>query len=274
MSHPQSTFRQLLRRAFGERVVSRLGLLRDQVRVATFRSYVAAHRYGGVMRRVRIADAMSKDWYDHDWPRFPPLDVLEARGRSLAGMRVFDIGAHHGVVAMMLAEAVGRDGQVVAVEATARNAEVARENAELNGLPQLLVVHAAGAASDGTLEFAPRANGHVASDSEASVRVAAVSIDSLAARYGAPSVVMIDVEGFELDVLAGASGVLRDHRPDLILEVHVGEGLDRWGSADDVIALIPRDYDILVSRDEGGPYVPLEQARSLLSARFHVIAMP
>jgi hypothetical protein len=43
-------------------------------------------------------------------------------------------------------------------------------------------------------------------------------------------------------------------RPDLFVEVHMGEGLERFGAADDLLALIPGGSEILVSRTDEGPY--------------------
>ncbi|MBA3672654.1 MAG: FkbM family methyltransferase [Gemmatimonadaceae bacterium] len=266
--------RRLLRRLIPERAVSRLGLLRDALRNATFRAYVATHSYGGVVHQVRIADGLGKGWYDFDWAPLTPLTVLREQGVLVPGARAFDLGAHQGIVAMMLADVVGPTGLVVAVEATRLNADLARENASLNGLRQVTVLHAAAAETPGVISFAPRSNGHVATAEEASVEVRAVSVDELSAEYGPPSVVMIDVEGYELHTLRGARATLVAHRPALIVEVHVGEGLEQWGTAADVIAMVPERYRVLVSRHENGPYVPLAEGRTLLDERFQLLAIP
>ena len=78
---------------------------------------------------MHIVDAMGQGWYDQDWPPPAEIGVLSERGRLREGARVFDVGAHQGVVAMMLGDLVGAAGRVVAVEATPHNAEVAGRNA-------------------------------------------------------------------------------------------------------------------------------------------------
>ena len=265
--------RPLLRRALPERLYTSLGLARERIERARFRSYVVTHRYGASPLSVNITDEMGRSWYDHDWALPAEITTLASRGRLAFGARVFDIGAHQGVVAMMLGSLVGSAGQVVAVEATEHNAEVARRNVALNALTQVSVVHAAGADVPGLLEFAPRMNGHVAADDESSVTVRAITVDELTAEHGVPQVVFVDVEGYELHVLRGARRTLADHRPDLFVEVHMGEGLERFGNADDLLALLPDGYEVLVSRTEEGPYVPLEQGRAHLTRHSRIVAL-
>jgi FkbM family methyltransferase len=262
-----------LRRTLPTRLYSRLGLVREAVARARFAPYVAARSFGGRRLSVHIVDAMGRSWYDHDWAMPAELRLLAERGRLRQGARVFDVGAHQGVVAMMLADLVGTAGQVVAVEATPHNAEVARRNATLNGFSQIIVLQAAGADMPGTLHFSPRMNGHVAAEGEASVPVCAVTVDELAAERGAPDVLFVDVEGFELHVLRGARRTLKEHRPDLFVEVHMGVGLERFGDADDLLALIPDGYEILVSRTEEGPYRQLDDARDDLRRHSRIVAL-
>ena len=263
----------ILRRALPTSVYTRLGLVREAVGRARFAPYVATHRYGRRELGVHIVDTMGRSWYDHDWVAPAEIRQLAERGRLREGARVFDVGAHQGVVAMMLADLVGATGQVVAVEATPHNAETAERNARLNGLTQIHVVHAAGADAPGMLHFSPRMNGHVAAHDEASLSVRAITIDELTAEYGAPDVVFVDVEGYELHVLRGAWQTLETHRPDLFVEVHADAGLERFGNADDLLALIPTGYEILVARTEEGPYRPLVEARGELNHHSRIVAL-
>jgi FkbM family methyltransferase len=263
----------LLRRTLPPRLYTRLGLARESFGRARFRPYVAAHRYGRRDFRVQIVDEMGRSWYDHDWTTPAEIELLAVRGRLHAGARVFDVGAHQGVVAMILADLVGDAGRVVAVEATPHNAELAARNASSNGLPQIEVLHAAGADAPGELRFSPRMNGHIAADDEAGVRIRAVTVDELTAEYGPPQVLFVDVEGYELHVLRGARATLDAHRPDLFVEVHTGEGLERFGDADDLLRLIPPGYEILVSRTEHGPYRPLAEARQELGHHSRLVAL-
>jgi tRNA A58 N-methylase Trm61 len=59
--------------------------------------------------------------------------VAELAGSRLkAGARVFDLGAHQAVVALMLSQLVGHEGEVIALEAERHNFEVAERNRKLN----------------------------------------------------------------------------------------------------------------------------------------------
>ena len=264
---------RLLRRALPAPVYSRLGLARDAVDRARFRPYVATHAYGRRTLSVHVADAMAQGWYDHDWPLPTEIGMLAERGRLREGARVFDIGAHQGVVAMMLGDLVGPTGAVVAVEATLHNAEVAWRNVALNGLTQVVVMHAAGAEAPGVVRFSPRMNGHVAAPDEAAVEVRALTVDELTSSRGVPQLLFIDVEGYELHVLRGARHTIESHHPDLFIEVHVGAGLERFGTTDDVLALIPTGYEILVAPAQGGSFLPLAVGRDLLRQHARLVAL-
>ena len=63
--------------------------------------------------------------------------------------------------------------------------------------------------------------------------VKTITIDMLAARYGVPDFIKIDVEGAEVDVLQGMAGL----KPRMLIEVHdtaaaVGRQLERLGYED------------------------------------------
>jgi FkbM family methyltransferase len=221
---------------------------------------------------VHIADPLAQGWYDHDWDVGSEITLLQRHGRLRPGARVFDLGAHQGVVALMLSGIAGPEGAIVAVEAVAHNVRVARANAEANGALNLTVVHAAVAAADGALWFEDRWNGAVSVHAGVGVRVEAVSVDTLTRRHGVPDVLFIDVEGFELAALRGAMKTMT-YGPDLYVEVHVGAGLERYGCVTDLLSLIPAGYDVLVAPGEAGDFVPIAAGQSLLTDRFRLVAL-
>jgi FkbM family methyltransferase len=240
----QSTYPSLLRRIAHSPAVAPLYRLyrRYKIRrlVKGYPSRVVRHRYGGHDLAISLEDPLAEGWYDHDWPPLPELKLL-AESRLKHGASVFDLGAHQGVVAMMLSHLVGDEGKVVAVEAARHNHHVARRNMHLNHLANVELVHAAVAASEGSLQFAEGLNGRVLSRGVmASRRIAAVTIDALADRYGRPDVVFIDVEGYEVEALRGAARCIAACETDFFVEIHVGHGLeDAGGSVADVLAQFP-----------------------------------
>lgn len=189
--------------------------------------------------------------YDRDWPVLGEIAFLE-RHSLTQGARVFDLGANHGVIAMMLARSVGASGEVVAVEADAWLAEAVTRNAQLNKLDQIVSLHAAVGGEEGDLRFGAYGDVDDGSGRFGRTRVPAVTIDSMAARYGPPDVVFMDVEGYELEALRGAPETLA-RRPDWFVEVHGGEtGLARYGaSVHDVIdRFTDVGYDCHVAADQ------------------------
>jgi FkbM family methyltransferase len=199
--------------------------------VAGFLPYVVEHDYAGVRLKVRIADPLAQGWYDHPWQPMPEVDLLRSNG-LVPGARVFDVGAHQGVVALILAHHVGSDGEVVAVEALPHNARMCEANRDLNDVRQLRVEAAAIADRSGSLEVTLDLNAHVGrrTSTITTVRVPAVTIDDLGEKYGQPDVLFIDVEGYECHALRGAQRVL-SRSPACYVEIHRGCGLESSGGS-------------------------------------------
>jgi FkbM family methyltransferase len=241
----------------------------------SFDARVVRRSYGGREHSIAIADPLAEAWYDHDWGELPELTALSSH-RLREGAIVFDIGAHQAVVALMIADRVGSAGRVIAVEAEPHNAAVARRNVELNRATNVEVVHAAGVRVPGHVRFSPGLNGHIGGQQRAgTVEVRGVSIDGLSAEKGAPDVLFIDVEGFELEVLRGASKTLMS-KPDLFVEVHQNVGLEQaGGTAADVLELVrTAGYGrLLVSGGEGQPFGPLDSGEAVPGDRFFLVAM-
>lgn len=147
---------------------------------------------------------------------------------ELAAGRVFvDVGANIGGYALPVAR---RASTVVAIEAQAEIAGLLRRNVEANGLGNITVIEAAAGPEAGEIDFpvvdlASRTNfGAVGSaTSTGKTRTTPmVALDDVAPMDTA--VVKIDVEGAELEVLAGAQRLLAETRPFWLVEAN-GEGL-------------------------------------------------
>jgi FkbM family methyltransferase len=242
-------------------------------RIGRFERRIVTHTYGATTLTLELADSLAEAWYDHDWAPLPELERLRDHG-LVRGARVFDVGAHQGVVALMLADVVGDRGTVIAVEAEPHNTRVAATNRTLNAANNLEIVHAAGAATPGTVLFAESLNGHVEDHGShrGKIRVAAVTVDELATRFGAPDVVIVDVEGFEGEVLAGAAYTIAAGRSTFLVEVHVGHGLDR--PPEEILAVFGASYRLMVAPAEGGTdrFRDYQNEPDTLSDRFFLIA--
>jgi FkbM family methyltransferase len=142
---------------------------------------------------------------------------------------LYDIGANVGFFSVIAAKLVGPGGSVYAFEPVADNAARARLNVRLNGFRNVQIIEKAVSSQSGTAELwiAAYSGGAALTttpaphDAKNKIRVQVVSIDDLIFRenWAAPTVVKIDVEGAEIDVLKGMSRTLREVRPVLIYEI-------------------------------------------------------
>lgn len=217
------------------RLLYRLGPLSNVLRDVLNRSVperisevtVAAGQLKGT--RLRLDLGTEKDlWLGNYEPEM--LAMLKAV--TPTGGVAFDVGANIGLISLALAECVGPEGHVVAFEALPENVERLRANLELNERGRRVHVEpAAAGAESGQAVFLVHRSGGMGKlggsagreetyDAEISVPV--VSLDDYVFRHGhtAPSVIKIDVEGGEGMVLQGATKLLAERHPTLLMELH------------------------------------------------------
>lgn len=151
------------------------------------------------------------------------------------GQVAFDVGANLGYMTLLMAEAVGPSGSVIAFEPLPHNVRRIQTNLALNppvGPVSLLPV-AVGAQS-GRARFLVHpspAMGKLQGSSgraagyEGELEVEMVALDDFVRERGnrSPDLIKIDVEGGEAQVLAGAQGLLKSSRPTVLLEIHGGQ---------------------------------------------------
>jgi FkbM family methyltransferase len=258
-------------------VMRRLRVAKFDRAIRRYPRRVVEHSYAGVRHKVLIASEYGER-YDQDYPELQEIAWLK-RGRLRPGSRVFDLGASYGVMAMMLADATGPEGQVVALEADPHIAEVLSRNRQLNELDQLVALHAAVARESGSLAFGRHGSVDDGSRRWGDRAVPARSIDDLAREYGPPDVVFVDVEGYELEALRGATGTLAAG-PDWFVEVHYPSMLAAYGATSEEVLrlLLDGGYDITVAVDcpyvllPDGTVVPSVPARPLEETPAEVLA--
>jgi FkbM family methyltransferase len=148
-----------------------------------------------------------------------------------AGARLFDIGANIGITALLAAERIDRSVDVVAVEPFPANYASLVKNISLNGFEDKIIAMPVGVGSKTEISqynWASAEAGAALHSFGVMIRprtgqtIAAVSyhrclcyrLDDLVRipGLGFPSHLKIDVDGSELDVLAGAESVLADPR--------------------------------------------------------------
>lgn len=243
--------------------------------IANWSERVVEHRYGTGPLRVALTDPMAAGWYDSDWDELPEITLLRAHSLR-PGRLVFDVGAHHGVVAMMLAREVAPDGRVVALEASPHNARTIRRNLLLNDVNSITVIQSAITDAPGALVFNEGLNGQIDDGSGAwgQIEVDATTIDLIAERFGDPDIVFLDIEGAEHLALAGAARTL-ETAADWFVEVHARHGLEKLGgSVGAVLAHFPTDrYDAYIRAEDDRTFRSLSSSDPCLSDRFFLVAI-
>ena len=181
----------------------------------------------------------------------PFVQLLE-EAIKIDDCNLFYVGAHYGVYAAALARKMENGGTIVAVEANRDCYEACKKVVELNGLSNIQVILAAISDRCGRVEFTL---GHAISTGDPTqpvTNVDAFTMDHLASEKGDPQIVIVDVEGYECDVLKGAEHVLQTSA-HWCIEVHVGAGMEKFGGTlESILDAFPNDrYDLYMARDYG-----------------------
>jgi FkbM family methyltransferase len=199
----------------------------------------------GVLQRVRKAHYARKL---RRAAAEPEMGVI--RHLLPAGGCAIDLGANFGLYTRFLAEAVGPEGRVHAVEPVPGTFEVLSGNVRRLGLCAVTVHNCAASGRNGEVTmsvplyrrggenlYEARVVAEHAATGGRTVRVPARTVDDLFACLGRIDFVKCDVEGHELSVLQGATEVLRLHRPAWLVEVS-GDPDDADSSAAELVRLM------------------------------------
>jgi FkbM family methyltransferase len=165
--------------------------------------------------------------------RYEPHIGRAIKNHLRAGDTFWDIGANIGWFSLLARKIVGSNGKVVSFEPSLDVFNLLSANTR--GLHSIRVIQCGVGSADMVAFFAAQGASSSASFVEEvtkinqyylpntpiqKVEVNVRKIDSLMEEFGRPHLVKIDVEGFELEVLKGATGLLSTTRPPLIMEIH------------------------------------------------------
>ena len=200
------------------------------------------------------------------------LDLLKQT--ITPGAIVLDVGANVGVSAMMMARWCGPEGHIHAFEPSPNPKQLLTEHLRLNGLSdRVTVCPSALSDAEGTTTFyASGISGKSAlsganiGQSAEEVQVSVTTIDAYCqAKNIKPSLIKIDVEGFEFNVLNGARNTLQEVRPSILVELHPMNwpalGIDIGWAA---VQLRELNYNVTA----------VEQQTDVLSQHGHVMLRP
>jgi len=149
------------------------------------------------------------------------------------GDTFWDIGAHVGLYSLFVSKIVGPEGSVFAFEPSPDVFLLLRSNTQDKNNIQTFQYGIG--STEGTASFAAQgissmgsfveevteiSRHHHPTEQIHKVLVTTRKIDALLNELRNPSLIKIDVEGFELEVLKGSERLLSEIRPILIIEVH------------------------------------------------------
>lgn len=222
--------------------------------------------------------------------RFEPETSAACEKLVSSGSIVLDVGANVGAHALPLGRLVAPHGRVIAFEPTAWALAKLRAslalNPELEGVvscEQLMLVSSPGAALAPSLHsswpVAPVGEIHPlhAGALRDTTGARALTLDLWLETSGLSRVdlIKLDVDGHEVEVLSGGSGLLARHRPAILMEL-MPHGLEEHGtSLDELLALLRRHGYALF--DLAGRRLPEGEALRRLIPRgggFNVLATP
>jgi FkbM family methyltransferase len=149
----------------------------------------------------------------------------------IKNMTAIDIGAHLGLMSVIISKLVGDHGKIYAFEPTERTFEVLKEIVRINKASHIIhPLNKAVSSFDGEVDFfvdqneGSNANSLVSrtDKSRTAQRTSVIRLDTFTAglQLNKLDLIKIDAEGSELDVLKGAMQTISTFRPKIILAIH------------------------------------------------------
>ena len=218
MSHPRLLLAVLFRIERGDMVISPAG--------------PSGNRF-----RMRLK------WQDHTpyiLGTYEPEFLNALRQYVRPGDTCVDVGGNLGYYCLLMSNLVGPKGRVITFEPVEENLAVLEENIAVNQIENVQLVNTALGAQPGVLSLirseagsisaTPSIRAYAVEGEQSSIDVPVNTLDAYLEEKGwRPSVIKIDVEGAELEVLRGAVNTFRVARPTVLVEVH---GWEEASSAD------------------------------------------
>jgi FkbM family methyltransferase len=242
---------------------------------------VAVTLSSGAAFRIAADSRSSVEWHLRDSRQAAELLAFARTVTRRSPGLLFDAGAHSGLFSLLYCLAHPHN-QAVSFEPSAALASRIERHGRVNGVASRhAVVAKAVADTVGSRDmFADDHDGYVqvtqyagtARDAWRRCRLETTTLDAEMARHGVPSLVKIDVEGYEWEVLQGAAGMLAAGRPTVFLELHLNFLEERGIAPSAVLALLTaREYELFTLG--GRRLSPARAARSWANV-LHVIAEP
>jgi FkbM family methyltransferase len=210
-------------------------------------------------RAQHLVEVPLREFYDTYWYFSEAHQGIEEIDFFLQKLHpgdvLYDIGAFRGVYGAAAKAAFGKSISVHLFEPVPDNLAAINTVGRLNGFDDYHCVDRAVGSSRpirGLVDAQDRMLRHADEGADVEMtELRSISVDAYSAESGTrPSVLKIDVEGFELEVLAGAEQCFQKHRPRIWLELHpqhIAAQGHRWEDAVDF--LTARSYRVTNFKD-------------------------
>ncbi|AMN43733.1 FkbM family methyltransferase [Rhodoplanes sp. Z2-YC6860] len=175
---------------------------------------------------------LSRECWSSIYGRYEPRVTKAIASHLRRGGRFWDVGANVGILSLFASKIVGPSGSVCAFEPSPGVVEQLRRNVRSTAIEVLPI----GIGNeDGVRTFAAQGTSTSASFHKAvtainerytpdqpitEISVVIRRLDTVLAHCAPPSLLKIDIEGFELEAIKGASCLLSSHCPTMLIEVH------------------------------------------------------
>jgi FkbM family methyltransferase len=235
-----------------------------------------------------IGDSEGQQWYDSTpqnqvEPLTPEFSFVKQMIKP--GDIAFECGTHHGLTAMLLSKWVGTEGKIVTFEINPHNAAIARQNIELNNIKNIILEEKGLGSHKSSQKIFNKSNSSVTPANRISFgwlknfiygtnEVGIITLDDyVATQSTSPTFLKIDVEGYESEVLKGATKILKT-LPKLEIEIHT-EILSRYNtSVKEIFELINiESYQTWVQWSDEEEPQPFDLQQEI-DRRVHLFAIP
>jgi FkbM family methyltransferase len=146
-----------------------------------------------------------------------------SKANICSGDTVYDIGANVGLHTLFFSRLVGETGHVFAFEPDPNTARKLAEHLILNHVQNVTIIEKAVTCRTERRWFSIHADpcqSHLANDGE--IAVSATTLDELIKELRPPNCIKMDIEGGELEALAGGHECFTLYKPKLFLATHFG----------------------------------------------------
>jgi FkbM family methyltransferase len=258
------------------------------IRQQKINEYIIKKQFEDVSFNFVIGDSEGQQWYDSS-PK-NQVELLNPEFKFLQklikpGDIVFECGTHHGLTAMLLSNWVGTAGKIVSFEINDHNAAIARQNIELNNIKNVILETKGLGSQKSSQKIFNKSNSSVTPTNIISLgwlknfiygtnEVEIIALDDYAqTRSTLPTFLKIDVEGYESEVLKGATEILKT-LPKLEIEIHT-EILSRYNtSVKEIFELINiESYQTWVQWSDKEEPQPFDLQQKI-DRRVHLFAIP